>query len=268
MNCRIVYLIACLLIISACDRIDEATKKQLKKEGKKVAKQVAVAAQHFDGKHTFVAFEAKQNTQRIKMFWKDNNGNILGSLQNLKTYVESQGDTLLYACNGGMYMQNQSPLGWYIENGKERKPINTKAGKGNFYLNPKGIFYVQKNNLTKINSIQSENDRKKVPASTINYLTQSGPMLVHEGKINALFTPSSLNINIRNGVGILQNGNALFVMSTYPLCFYDFAKYFADKGCKEALYLDGFVSRTYYPEENYEQLDGGFGVMIGVVRKR
>jgi len=31
------------------------------------------------------------------------------------------------------------------------------------------------------------------------------------------------------------------------------------------LYLDGFVSRTYLPSQNWEQLDGGFGVIIGVV---
>lgn len=36
------------------------------------------------------------------------------------------------------------------------------------------------------------------------------------------------------------------------------------KGCKNALYLDGFVSRTYLPEKNWSQLDGNFGVIIGV----
>ncbi len=30
--------------------------------------------------------------------------------------------------------------------------------------------------------------------------------------------------------------------------------------------LDGFVSRMYAPENGVEQLDGDFGVMIGVVK--
>jgi hypothetical protein len=40
--------------------------------------------------------------------------------------------------------------------------------------------------------------------------------------------------------------------------------YFKDLGCKNALYLDGFVSRAYLPEKNWIQTDGNFGVMIGV----
>jgi uncharacterized protein YigE (DUF2233 family) len=39
-------------------------------------------------------------------------------------------------------------------------------------------------------------------------------------------------------------------------------------GCRNALYLDGFVSRCYLPEKNLTQLDGDFGVMIGVVESK
>ncbi len=35
-------------------------------------------------------------------------------------------------------------------------------------------------------------------------------------------------------------------------------------GCRNALYLDGFVSRMYAPEENITQTDGNFGVIIGI----
>jgi uncharacterized protein YigE (DUF2233 family) len=34
--------------------------------------------------------------------------------------------------------------------------------------------------------------------------------------------------------------------------------------CQNALYLDGFVSRTYLPEKAWKQVDGNFGVIIGV----
>jgi len=55
-------------------------------------------------------------------------------------------------------------------------------------------------------------------------------------------------------------------MSKDNINFYDFAKYFQDIGCKYALYLDGFVSRTYCPEKNWTQTDGDFGVIIGVTK--
>lgn len=39
------------------------------------------------------------------------------------------------------------------------------------------------------------------------------------------------------------------------------------QGCKNALYLDGFVSGAYAPSYNWLQTDGNFGVMIGVIKK-
>jgi uncharacterized protein YigE (DUF2233 family) len=66
-------------------------------------------------------------------------------------------------------------------------------------------------------------------------------------------------------VGILPDGRMLFAMSKKEVSLYDFAEYFKNKGCRNVLYLDGFVSRTYYPGINWKQTDGYFGVMIGVV---
>ena len=93
-------------------------------------------------------------------------------------------------------------------------------------------------------------------------------MLVVDGKINPLFEQGSKNLNIRNGVGVLPDNKLLFAMSRYEINFYDFANYFKKMGCKNALYLDGFVSRTYLPEKNWLQLDGNFGVIIGVTTKQ
>ncbi|MDI3322021.1 phosphodiester glycosidase family protein [Pinibacter soli] len=62
---------------------------------------------------------------------------------------------------------------------------------------------------------------------------------------------------------ILPN-KIIFAMSKKEINLYDFANYFKSIGCKNALYLDGFVSRTYLPEKNWIQTDGDFGVIIGV----
>lgn len=53
-------------------------------------------------------------------------------------------------------------------------------------------------------------------------------------------------------------------MSKKEINFYDFANYFKKMGCINALYLDGFVSRAYLPEQNWIQTDGNFAVIIGV----
>jgi uncharacterized protein YigE (DUF2233 family) len=91
-------------------------------------------------------------------------------------------------------------------------------------------------------------------------------MLLHNGIIHHEFKKGSVNVHIRNGVGILPDKSVIFAISSTPINLYDFADFFQSKGCKEALYLDGFVSRMYLPEKNYAQIDGNFGVMISVVK--
>ena len=209
----------------------------------------------------FVTYKVDIKKSDLRLYWKDDENEIFKSIQNLKTWVESQKRTLVFAMNAGMYMQDNSPLGLYIENKKELSHLNTASANGNFYLKPNGVFYITTDNIPVI--CQTTDFAKN---GKIKYATQSGPMLVIDGKIHSAFKEGSANVNIRNGVGILPNNEVIFVMSKGEINFYDFASYFRKLGCKNALYLDGFVSRTYLPEKNWIQTDGNFGVMIGVTK--
>jgi uncharacterized protein YigE (DUF2233 family) len=164
--------------------------------------------------------------------------------------------------NGGMYKKDNVPQGLFIEDQVTLAPLDTTSGSGNFYLKPNGIFYIT---TDKQAVICKTNDF--INNGKIKYATQSGPMLIVDGEINSIFKEGSSNLNIRNGVGILPNNKVIFAMSKEQINFYDFAKYFKDLGCKNALYLDGFVSRTYLPEKKWIQTDGNFGVIIGVTEQ-
>jgi len=196
----------------------------------------------------------------VTLYWKDAKGQPLKSLQNLKQFVESNGKTLQFAMNAGMYQTDNSPLGLYIENGVTHQKLNTRSGSGNFHMMPNGVFYITKDNHAVVCTTP---DFAK--ATNVKFATQSGPMLLIDGATHPAFKQGSANLNIRNGVGILPDGRVLFAMSKEMVNFYDFAQYFASMGCTNALYLDGFVSRTYLPSQNSLQLDGNFGVMVGVV---
>ncbi|HEV7230206.1 MAG TPA: phosphodiester glycosidase family protein, partial [Bacteroidia bacterium] len=167
--------------------------------------------------------------------------------------------TLLFATNGGMYKPDNSPQGLFIQSGKVLAKLDTASGSGNFYLKPNGVFYITSGKQAFICNTSSFKD-----SGQVLFATQSGPILVIDGKIHSGFTRGSKNLNIRNGVGILPDNRIVFAMSKEPISFYDFANYFKSLGCKNALYLDGFVSRTYLPEKKWEQTDGNFGVIIGV----
>lgn len=215
---------------------------------------------HENQNNNFVEFIVNPKKQQVKMFWKDDKQTNFISFANLKSWLNSNKKDLIFACNGGMYHKNYEPVGLFIENKVIKTKIDITTQIGNFYLKPNGIFFITNDN--KAGVCQTE----KFINTNIKYATQSGPMLVIDGKIHPSFKEGSLNVNIRNGVGILPNGNPIFSMSKKDINFYDFAKYFRDLGCKNALYFDGFVSRTYLPDQNWTQTDGDFGVIIAVVK--
>lgn len=208
---------------------------------------------------TVLSYTVDLKLQQLDFYWKDSNDQIIGSLENLKKVVQSRNQKLLFAMNGGMYKQDNSPQGLFIQNNKTITPMDTGKGNGNFYMMPNGVFYCTTDNTPVICTT-----RDFVNSGQIKYATQSGPMLVINGNIHSSFKQGSANLNIRNGVGILPDNKLVFAMSKTEINFYDFASHFKSLGCLNALYLDGFVSRAYLPEKNWIQTDGNFGVIIGV----
>lgn len=213
--------------------------------------------------HTeILSYRVDLQQQNVQLYWKDDNGKIIGNFKNLQSYLRKSDRELVFAMNAGMYRKDQSPQGLFIQHRKTLAPLDTGDGGGNFYLKPNGVFYWSGKNAA---VVKTEDFPMK---NNIDFATQSGPMLLIDGEIHPAFQPGSKNLNIRNGVGILPDGKVVFAMSASEINFYDFAKYFKDLGCKNALYLDGFVSRMYWAEKNWKQTDGNFGVMIGVTKKR
>lgn len=101
------------------------------------------------------------------------------------------------------------------------KPSNNKVIKldkkgtlPNFYLEPNGIFYITNDGKAGVcKTIVYSN------IANVEFATQSGPMLLINGKVNKIFNPKSNNLNIRNGVGILPNNDLIFAISTTRLRF-------------------------------------------------
>lgn len=210
---------------------------------------------------TVTGYVVDPGKSHLRLYWKEDKGNVLKSINNLKSFVEAKDSHLLFAMNGGMYKPDNTPQGLYIENGKMLSPLDTNSGAGNFYLQPNGVFYITSGQQAVICKTKSFLNKQ------VLYATQSGPMLVYDNSINPAFRPGSANLNIRNGVGILPDGKVIFAISKGKINFYDFAMYFKSLGCHNALYLDGFVSRLYLPQKGWQQTDGDFGVMMAVTDK-
>ena len=202
-------------------------------------------------------------SERITLHWKDASGAVIGNLGALKAQLAKGDHKMLFGMNGGMYTEDRSPVGLYIEEGRVLHRIDRRTeGKDNFHMQPNGVFGLYTDGSAFVKTTGAMENMLNV-----QYATQSGPMLVAGGVINKNFTPGSKNLHIRNGVGIRSDGTVVFAISREPINFHDFAKWFKDQGCNDALYLDGFVSKAYMPEQGLNALDGELGVLIAVTAR-
>jgi prepilin-type processing-associated H-X9-DG protein len=175
--------------------------------------------------------------------------------------LSNSGQNLLFAMNAGMYDEEQRPIGLYIENGKQSKRLNRRAGGGNFHLKPNGVFYVKDGKPAVV-----ETEAFAKSGVKPDFASQSGPMLVINGKIHPKFSPNGTSRKLRNGVGIDDKGKVTFVISDNAVTFWEFASLFKDDlQARNALFFDGSVSSLYAPDIN--RYDGflPIGPMVGAI---
>ena len=208
-------------------------------------------------------------TSDIRLFSKDKDGHNYGHFGAVNRDLAKRGQRLSFAMNGGMYHKDRSPVGGYIEGGKERQPMNSNAGPGNFHMLPNGVFWTAQSKYGGgAGAYVASTQYFTEGAHGIVHATQSGPMLVIDGKLHPKFRKGSDSLRLRNGVGTLSDGRLAFVISDKRVNFYDFASLFKDHlGSKSALYLDGTISRLYAPSLERDDLGVAMGPIIGVVEK-
>jgi uncharacterized protein YigE (DUF2233 family) len=198
---------------------------------------------------------------KLELFWRDEAGKPFSSFTALETWLHTQGRRLVFATNAGMYREDYSPVGLYVEGGRELRPLNLARGSSNFCLRPNGIFA-----LTAEGAVVIESSRYPTIEATTALATQSGPMLVIDGELHPKFGRRSTSRLIRNGVGVVSPRQVAFAIAEDPVNFHEFATFFRDGlHCRNALYLDGSVSSLFAPEIGRNDLKTNLGPIIGVV---
>jgi uncharacterized protein YigE (DUF2233 family) len=221
----------------------------------------ACGPKSFDGaKFTVCAFDPRHDD--IRLFLSGPDGKPYGSLAALSQALKAKGETLVFAMNAGMFKDDQSPVGLYVENRKKLHEADNRGGATNFHMKPNGVFWVG-DGIAEV----AETSRFLADRPQARYATQSGPMLVIDGKIHPKIKPGGESLKIRNGVGSCGGGAVVFAISDEPVNFDAFARLFRDSlGCPNALFLDGSVSSLYAPELNRDDELGPIGPIVGVVR--
>jgi len=174
---------------------------------------------------------------------------------------------IAFAMNGGAYGDDLKALGYYVEGGERLREFNRgdapEGNTSNFFMKPNGVFFGSGGTWRVLSTdafYASVSDRPE-------FGTQSGPMLVIEGKLHPEIKDNGPSRAIRNGVGVDAVGKAHFVIADAPVSFGQLARYFRDElKTPNALYLDGKVSALWDPARG--RLDAARNGPIIVVTKR
>lgn len=176
----------------------------------------------------------------------------------LEARLGARAAKVAFAMNAGMYDEDGRPIGLAIVDGKQKHAINRNKGGGNFHLMPNGVFQVRRDGSAQV--VTSDAWR---PSPAVRYASQSGPMLVIDGKLHPKFEPDGSSRYVRNGVGIAPNGRPLFVISEGPVSLGKFARFFRDQlKARNALFFDGAVSALWDPANGRRDITKPLGPMV------
>ena len=185
--------------------------------------------------------------------------------RSLTAFGQARGaNTIAFAMNAGMFDDAGEPIGYFVEDSERLQTLNTADGEGNFHMKPNGVFYGTGEDW----AIRTTDDFLANVKDRPEFGTQSGPMLVIDGKLHPEFSSDGESKLIRNAVGIDEKGRAHFVISNGPLSFGKLARFMRDElNTPNALYLDGNVSQLWNPST--DRLDSGapIGPIVYVTRR-
>jgi uncharacterized protein YigE (DUF2233 family) len=193
-------------------------------------------------RNAYTVCEVDIRKQTVRLYWKRPDGTPYAYLSALPRALEGEGGRLLFAANAGMFDPALKPVGLYVEQGRELAHLNTRSAYGNFHMKPNGVFYLSADAaaVAETRAFLQEKSRAQLA-------TQSGPMLVINGRLHPRFNRRSTSLKARDGVGVRADGKVLFAISEGEVSFDAFARLFRDGlNCPNALFLDGGSAATLY----------------------
>ena len=218
-----------------------------------------------DEQTKFAYYISDHKKDVVQLVWKNDSGYIYGNPDALKTELMSKRRAVRFIMNCGMYTEDRTPVGLFIEKGKKHSSIKKcNNSRANFCLQPQGIFYITEKGSVGISTLS---DFKE---SQVKYAIQAAPMVVVNGKLNA-----SLSVGrtiVRNGAGIRKDGKVVFAISKWGVSFHELGKFFIDQGCLQAIYFDGNVSKALLEDgtiiPSKRRAFGNLGAMVAVTMRQ
>lgn len=200
------------------------------------------------------------------------NGRLI-KINSLNKYIEGESAVIFTPVWGKALPVYKQGVVVFVEDNKIKKINQLLNTRGNFLTIPKNGFVLYLKDNQSISSfevgkemklnfqIKSENDENVKEWNKVDYILSAVPFLIKNGKINYNYPSSSfyLNAHARTAVCKLRNKNLLLLVATGSdevtgrktgLGIPQLSEFMFDKGCLDAVNLDGGHSSVFYYKEN------------------
>jgi uncharacterized protein YigE (DUF2233 family) len=213
----------------------------------------------------YIVCEIDLRSYNVAVFHAGHDGKAFGSLEKFDKAMSGEGRPVLLAMNAGMYHEDLTPVGLLVQKGREVASLNVAGGEGNFFLKPNGVLLVRSDGKAAI----METNAYAAAKPDVAFATQSGPMLVIDGRPHPRFEANGTSRHIRNGVGVRDENTVVLAISRSQVSLGSFARLFRDAlHCPNALFFDGVVSALSNGERMIVGGNYPAGPIIAVSAKR
>lgn len=218
----------------------------------------------FDGK-SYTISTVDLDQESLQLFLGDGR-NYFNNFENIDRWLVERKRRLVFAVNAGMFHPGFAPVGLFVDHGRTIGKLNLENAEGNFFLKPNGVFAITDAGARVLDSSEFPALAAVGGIEKVQLATQSGPLLVIDGKLHPAFRAGSESRLFRNGVGVISAKRVVFAISNEPVNFHEFALLFRDSlGCANALFFDGSVSSVYTTDPKQHVIRFPLGPIIGIV---
>lgn len=170
---------------------------------------------------------------------------------------------MAFAMNGGKCTKSLKPLGLLIKGLVKYKDFVWPDNNIFFPVGPSALLAIDRDDHISI--IPANKFKVADDLATYRLAIQSGTMLLTRGFMNPVITRAA-GTQVCNGIGIRPNGDLVLAVADSKISLREFAVFFEEQGCNDAMMLDdGATCQWYLP--GTPKKPGTFGEIIVVTKK-
>jgi uncharacterized protein YigE (DUF2233 family) len=170
---------------------------------------------------------------------------------------------VIFAMNGAMCDKNLKPLGLLIKGLMKHKNFVWPDVNVFSPVEPSAVFAIDRSNVAHI--IPGKSFKAADDLATYRLAIQSGTILISKGFLNRNITRAA-GQQVCNGIGIKANGNIVFAITDNKMSLREFAIFFQDLHCGDAMLLDEGANCQWYAPGRPQQ-PGKLGEIVVVKKK-